>query len=84
MSSDNVTDKLDLIMNSSNYSITKDEDTYSFTDYDNDIEAIYYTSHSNWDYGIISIRDSLTDYKSVDVDAFNELVEFTRELSEDT
>lgn len=83
MSSDSVTDKLDLIMNSGNYSVTKDENTYSVTDYDNDIEAIYYVSHGNWDYGVIDIRESESDYKSIDVDAFNELVEFTRELSED-
>lgn len=78
-------DKLELLSKSNQYTISKKGASpnliYHVTDHIHDLDAIYLPLADEWDYGVIGI-DSVYDYKSVNVKAMNDLVEFTRKLSE--
>ena len=76
-----IIDRLKLISSFDHYSVREENGIYYVSDYDNDLEAIYYEKYDNWDYGVIGVVDSECDFKAVDVEALNKLVEVTRKLS---
>ena len=77
-----ISERLKLISSFDHYSVHEEDGIYYVSDYDNDLEAIYYERYDNWDYGVIGIIDGDCDFKAVDVEALNKLVEVTRKLSD--
>ena len=77
-----ITRELELLSESGSYSIQKNGDNYHITDFDHDLEAIYYARYDNWDYGVILDDDTGSSFATIDIVALNKLVKFTRKLSE--
>ena len=73
---------LELLSEATEYSIQKNGDNYHITDFDHDLEAIYYVRYGNWDYGVVLDDDTRSSFATIDVEALNKLVGFTRKLSE--
>ena len=74
--------ELELLSESADYSVQKIGDNYHITDFDHDLEAIYYVRYGNWDYGVVVDEDNRSSFVTIDVEALNKLVGFTRKLSE--
>ena len=76
-----ITRELELLSESGSYSIQKSGDNYHITDFDHDLEAIYYARYDNWDYGVLIDDDTRSSFVTIDIEALNKLVKFTRKLS---
>lgn len=79
-----LTDNLELIYLSKRYKVEKgaSESRYLVHDSHSNLMAIYDPSENDdWIYGVEGIYNSASDYEEIDVEAFSDLIKFTRLLS---
>ena len=75
---------LELIRLSRRYEVRKNSDENYYSVYDNEsiLAAFYDIDDKKWTYGVSDVYDSSIQFVEVPLDDFNNLVKFTRKLSE--
>lgn len=78
-----ITDNLELIYFSKRYRVEKgtSESRYLVHDSHSNLMAIYDPNEDGWVYGVEGVYNSSSDYEEIEVEAFSDLVKFTRLLS---